>query len=81
MDVGHGGLALSLWYFVCLAGGTQHVEKAPFLCVSERCCSLWGTLRALSPTTLDLAIEGAGGEGVSGVWREGWDPQQLGVLI
>lgn len=38
---------------LCLSGWLNSAcEKAPFLCVSERCCSFWGTLRVLSPMTL-----------------------------
>lgn len=37
----------------CLSGLWNPVcEKSPFLCVSERGCSFWGTLRVLSPMTL-----------------------------
>lgn len=35
---------------LCLAGWWNSVcEKAPYLCVSERCCFFLGTLRVLSP--------------------------------
>lgn len=38
---------------LCLSDWSNSVcEKAPYLCVSERCCSFLGTLKVRSPMTL-----------------------------
>lgn len=60
---GHGVWLTGLWYFVCLAGGTQHV-KGPFsLCVREM-LFLLGDTESSESNDPDLAIEGAGGGGL-----------------
>lgn len=74
---------------LCLSGWrNSECEKAPYLCVSERCCSFWGTLRVLSPVTLIwlLVVLTAGppprdweGRTESSVaWHVGVEPARVG---